>query len=903
MTDLPFGRDIAQTLLPVQAAGKPADPTVVVVVPVFKHSVFVTESIFSVLEQEAPFRIATIIVDDGCPFPETANIGMALAAANPDVVYVRKPNGGLSSARNFGIDYALKRYPGLRAIYFLDSDNRLSPATLASCYEMLDVAHGVGWIYPNIDKFGVEWCGNFTGPYSRLLHVVHDNICEAGSMVAREVIDTGVRFDENMKAGCEDWEFWLQCLDAGYVGKNNPFFGFEYRMRGESMVTDTARDISGIREYMRKKHAQLHAYPRLVEYEDAEAPRFACLNPGSGDAVLFTDPTHKARVITHDEALGMMFAGQMEADSVGFPEILTWFKPESLRVLTELRLVWSLFNVIEKQVHHANFVAIAFEYSESSLAFEISEVNANAPLKGRVHGWATRQRLLQEVLGDPSRDWVLSLKDPVPQPRVVLIKVRAPLPKTVLSKLALPVTLALLPTLDAADELAAQFTERQRWAWREACLPQMSTRARLIEKMVGAEYIMPRVPSRQRLNVAVALPIAAYGGVERVAFAIAKVLKEAGCSVHLYCFGDSEMKLFKNQGVVFDSVNFFAEKDYRLSGGSRRFMGHDLRLEYDENAYTRRILGLLSGTDVLINCHVAPLNAAIGQLRRAGVKIINHLHVLDRASSGRPVGHPYIGLGFEHAHDLFLTCSRALRDWLHGLGVPLQKTMFIENAGGYMPGPELLAEMEEKRQARKAEGSLKALFVGRLDTQKGVERLERAIAATGELGLDIKWRVIGSEIVAEKATSWTGRLAALGVTLEPPLYDSAALSEAFIDADVFVLPSRWEGAPLAIIEAQRLGCVPIATDVGAVNELIDDGTDGVLLADGADSQVAADLTAALEALEADRSLLRQMSDAAIARGHRTRWETSCEPLLAQLRQWFPEKVSGRRGDAPRKGVA
>lgn len=874
------------------------DPTVVVVIPVYKHSVFVAESVFSALDQQAPFRIASIIVDDGCPFPETATLGMSLAAANPDVVYVRKPNGGLSSARNFGIDYALKRFPGLKAIYFLDADNRLSPTTLASCFEMLDPDNGVGWIYPNIDKFGVEWAGNFTGPYSRLLHVVHDNICEAGSMVAREVIDQGVRFDENMKAGCEDWEFWLQCLSAGYVGRNNPFFGFEYRMRGESMVTDTARDISGIREYMRKKHPALHSYPRLVEYEDAEAPRFACLNPGSGDAVLFTDPTHQARVVTHDDAIGMMFAGVMEPDSYGFPEILTWFKPEALKVLTELRIIWSLFNVIEKQVHNANFLAISFEHSESAIGFDVADVNARNPLKARVHGWATRQRLLHEVLSDPSRDWVMSLRDPVPQPRTIHIRVRAPFSKQMLSRLAMPLTLAVMPTLEAAEELGRTFTERQRWSWRQECIPQMASRTRFIEKMVGAEHIMPRVPATNRLNVAIALPIAAYGGVERVAFAIAEVLKRAGCHVHLYCFGEAEMKLFKNQKVFFDSINFFAEKDYRLSGGSRRFMGHDLRLEYDENAYTKRILGLLSGTDVLINCHVAPLNAAIGQLRRAGVKIINHLHVLDRASFGRPVGHPYIGLGFEHAHDLFLTCSRALRDWLHGQGVPLQKTMFIENAGGYMPSSDELQTMERTRAKPTRVGALKVLFVGRLDTQKGVERLEKAIAASKAQGLNVEWRVIGSEIVAEHATSWTTRLGELGVQLEPPIYDSGVLTEVFTEADVFVLPSRWEGAPLAIIEAQRLGCVPIATDVGAVSELIRDGEDGILLHEDTDDAVAGMLVSALRALETNRALLRGLSQAAIERGRTTHWEASCAPLLETLRGWFPDKWPA--GPKPRR---
>ncbi len=47
----------------------------------------------------------------------------------------------------------------------------------------------VDWVYPNIDKFGIEWNGNYTTQYSRLLHLTFDNICEAGSLVSRRMLD------------------------------------------------------------------------------------------------------------------------------------------------------------------------------------------------------------------------------------------------------------------------------------------------------------------------------------------------------------------------------------------------------------------------------------------------------------------------------------------------------------------------------------------------------------------------------------------------------------------------------------------------------------------------------------------------------------------------------------------
>ena len=54
-------------------------PVVAILIPVFKHSVLLTEAIDAALSQEAPFDIAVVVVDDGCPFPETAATGRAYA--------------------------------------------------------------------------------------------------------------------------------------------------------------------------------------------------------------------------------------------------------------------------------------------------------------------------------------------------------------------------------------------------------------------------------------------------------------------------------------------------------------------------------------------------------------------------------------------------------------------------------------------------------------------------------------------------------------------------------------------------------------------------------------------------------------------------------------------------------
>ncbi len=84
------------------------------------------------------------------------------------------------------------------------------------------------------------------------------------------------------------------------------------------------------------------------------------------------------------------------------------------------------------------------------------------------------------------------------------------------------------------------------------------------------------------------------------------------------------------------------------------------------------------------------------------------------------------------------------------------------------------------------------------------------------------------------------------------------------------MPSRWEGAPLMIAEAQQLGCVPVATAVGAVDELINHGRDGILIRNGNDAQIVADMTRILTILAQDREALMRTAEGALASAaHRT----------------------------------
>ncbi len=91
------------------------------------------------------------------------------------------------------------------------------------------------------------------------------------------------------------------------------------------------------------------------------------------------------------------------------------------------------------------------------------------------------------------------------------------------------------------------------------------------------------------------------------------------------------------------------------------------------------------------------------------------------------------------------------------------------------------------------------------------------------------------------------------------------IAEILSVADIFALPTNWEGFPLTILEAMRAGLPVVASAVGGVVEAVIDGETGFLVPSGAE----AELRDRLVALLSDASLRRSMGD-----GGRSRYESN-----------------------------
>jgi glycosyltransferase involved in cell wall biosynthesis len=113
--------------------------------------------------------------------------------------------------------------------------------------------------------------------------------------------------------------------------------------------------------------------------------------------------------------------------------------------------------------------------------------------------------------------------------------------------------------------------------------------------------------------------------------------------------------------------------------------------------------------------------------------------------------------------------------------------------------------------------------IGRLDPQKGYDVLLRSLAELPDVGAVI----VGDGPERDRLESLARRLGIDARVVWPGRRADAR--DHLTTFDVFVLPSRFEGFPLVLLEAMLAGVPIVATDVGSVTELVRDGETGLVV--------------------------------------------------------------------------
>lgn len=258
-------------------------PLISIIVPVYKADFWLPKCVKSILRQTYR-NLEILLIDDGSP-DKCPEICDRFAQKDKRVKVIHKENGGVSSARNKGIEESSGEY-----LFFVDSDDWLTKDAIETAYQGLienDVQLSVlGIEYINLKNRTVDIGSaplkiDFTDFKNgiRLLEKEKNLGSVWGKLFKTEIIKSNhLQFDQNIKFA-EDSLFlmrYLNCCDAIYMTRKE---GYCYNRLAEG--TAITKYYGNILEWMlllsseREIFVQKHSCDQAVKdgYVTAKALR------------------------------------------------------------------------------------------------------------------------------------------------------------------------------------------------------------------------------------------------------------------------------------------------------------------------------------------------------------------------------------------------------------------------------------------------------------------------------------------------------------------------------------------------------------------------------------------------------------------------------------------------------
>ena len=146
------------------------------------------------------------------------------------------------------------------------------------------------------------------------------------------------------------------------------------------------------------------------------------------------------------------------------------------------------------------------------------------------------------------------------------------------------------------------------------------------------------------------------------------------------------------------------------------------------------------------------------------------------------------------------------------------------------------------------------LFIGRIHPDKGLAYIYPALQLLKEQGLNFKFVLAGRGPLQKEYDAKFRSL--LGAQYEfKGVLSGQSKIDAFKQCNIFLLPSFWEGLPVALLEAMSFGLVPVTTNAGAMGSVVITGTNGIVV----EMRSASAIAEAIKHLAADRQGMKTMS--------------------------------------------
>lgn len=245
-------------------------PLVSAVIPTYNRSGFVRIAVGTAVAQTYPASgLEIIVVDDGGTDDTEQVLARELGSR---VRYMRKENGGVSEARNFGMKAARGAY-----IALLDDDDEWLPTKIERQVELLEKRPDIGMVITDVERMDEDRKGfeifrrrEFIPEDGWVLRHVLRNpaLAPASAMFRREVFETVGGFDKSLRTA-EDLDFHLRvALRYQEAVIAEPL---TRAMRGHQGLSALARTN---KDYLDVIEGFLAAHPDAVTAADRDAALF-----------------------------------------------------------------------------------------------------------------------------------------------------------------------------------------------------------------------------------------------------------------------------------------------------------------------------------------------------------------------------------------------------------------------------------------------------------------------------------------------------------------------------------------------------------------------------------------------------------------------------------------------------